>query len=139
MSTIERVGVSLDQELLTLFDALIEKQGYANRSEAIRDLIRARLDQEQLANPATEAVAGIFLVYDHHVTNLTAKLNRLQHDYLLHIIASTHIHLDHHNCLEIIILKAKVKEIEKLADQMTSLKGVKLSRTNIMTTGKGLA
>ena len=138
MGNIERVGVSLDQDLLARFDELIEKQGYANRSEALRDLIRARLDQEQLAKPSTEAVAGIFLVYDHHTTNLSTKLNRLQHNHLLHIITSTHIHLDHHNCLEIIILKGKVKEIQKLADQMTCLKGVKLSRTNIMTTGKEL-
>ena len=138
MGNIERVGVSLDQDLLARFDEVIEKQGYANRSEAVRDLIRARLDQEQLEKPATEAVAGIFLVYDHHAANLSTKLNHLQHNHLLHIITSTHIHLDYHNCLEIIILKGKVKEIQKLADRMTSLKGVKLSRTNIMTTGKEL-
>ena len=138
MGNLERVGVSLDQDLLVCFDALIEQQGYGNRSEAIRDLIRSRLDQQQVADPETEAVAGIFLVYDHHATNLSAKLTHLQHNHLLHIITSTHIHLDHHNCLEIIILKGKVKEIQKLADQMTSLKGVKLGRTNIMTTGKGL-
>ena len=89
MGNIERVGISLDQDLLACFDALIEKQGYANRSEAVRDLIRARLDQEQLAKPSAEAVAGIFLVYDHHVAGLSAKLNHLQHDYLLHIITST--------------------------------------------------
>ncbi len=138
MGKIERVGVSLDQELLEQFDALIAKQGYANRSEAVRDLIRARLDQEQLAKPATEAVAGILLVYDHHATNLSAKLNHLQHDHLLQIITSTHVHLDHHNCLEVIILKGKVSQIQSLADRMTSLKGVKLSRTNIMSTGKEL-
>jgi CopG family nickel-responsive transcriptional regulator len=138
MGNIERVGVSLDQDLLGQFDALIEKQGYANRSEAIRDLIRARLDQEQLAKPSTEAVAAILLVYDHHATNLSAKLNHLQHGHLLQIITSTHVHLDHHNCLEVIILKGKVSQIQSLADRMTSLKGVKLSRTNIMTTGKAL-
>jgi CopG family nickel-responsive transcriptional regulator len=139
MNKIERVGISLDQDLLAQFDSLIGKQGYTNRSEAVRDLIRARLDQEQLTNPAADAVAGILLVYDHHVTNLSAKLNRLQHDHLLQIITSTHVHLDHHNCLEVIILKGKVKEIQSLADRMTSLKGVKLGRTNIMTTGEGLA
>ena len=138
MGKIERVGVSLDDELLGQFDALIEKQGYANRSEAIRDLIRARLDQQELEKPSARAVAAILLVYDHHATNLTSKLNHLQHNHLLHIITSTHIHLDHHNCLEVIILKGKVSEIQKLADQMISLKGVKLGRTNIMTTGKNL-
>lgn len=134
MSTIERVGVSLDKELLDRFDSLIGKQGYSNRSEAIRDLIRDQLSQQQLAKPTAEVVAGIFLVYDHHSTALTNKLMHLQHNHLLHIIASTHIHLDHHNCLEIIIVKGKVKEIQAIADKMASLKGVKLSRTNMIPT-----
>ena len=138
MSQIERVGVSLDKELLSLFDQLIGTQGYSNRSEAIRDLIRERLSQKQLAKPTAKAVAGIFLVYDHHSTTLSNKLIELQHNHLLHVIASTHIHLDHHNCLEVIIVKGKVKEIQELADQMASLKGVKLSRVNLMTTGKEL-
>jgi len=138
MSQIERIGVSLDKELLSMFDQLIGTQGYSNRSEAIRDLIRERLSQKQLSKPTAKAVAGIFLVYDHHSTTLSNKLIDLQHNHLLHVIASTHIHLDHHNCLEVIILKGKVKEIQELADQMASLKGVKLSRVNLMTTGKEL-
>ena len=138
MSQIERVGVSLDKELLSMFDEMISTQGYSNRSEAIRDLIRERLSQKQLAKPTAKAVAGIFLVYDHHSTTLSNKLIELQHNHLLHVIASTHVHLDHHNCLEIIIVKGKVKEIEELANQMASLKGVKLSRVNLMTTGKEL-
>ena len=136
MSQIERVGVSLDKELLGQFDELISGQGYTNRSEAIRDLIREQLSQKELAKPTAKAVAGIFLVYDHHSTALTDKLTKLQHNHLLHVIASTHIHLDHHNCLEIIILKGKVKEIEDLANQMAALKGVKLSRVNLMPTEK---
>jgi CopG family nickel-responsive transcriptional regulator len=133
MSSLERVGVSLDKELLEQFDELITRQGYTNRSEAIRDLIREHLSQEQLTKPTANAVAGIFLVYDHHSTALTHKLLHLQHDHVLHIIASTHIHLDHHNCLEIIIVKGKVKEIEDLGNQMGCLKGVKLSKTNMIS------
>ena len=136
MSNLERVGVSLDKELLGQFDELIAGQGYTSRSEAIRDLIRDKLSQEQLEKPTAKAVAGIFLVYDHHSTALTDKLMKLQHSHLLHVIASTHIHLDHHNCLEIIILKGKVKEIETLANQMAALKGVKLSQVNLITTEK---
>lgn len=139
MSKIERVGVSLDKKLLSLFDRLIAKQGYENRSEAIRNLIRDRLSQEQLTKPATQAVAGIFLVYDHHSTKLSGNLVELQHNHLLHVIASTHVHLDHDNCLEVIILKGKVREIEELANNIAALKGVKLSRVNIMTTGEHLA
>lgn len=133
MSSLERVGVSLDQDLLAQFDQLTAKQGYTNRSEAIRDLIRDRLSAEQLEKPTANAVAGIFLVYDHHSTALTNKLLHLQHDHVLNIVASTHIHLDHHNCLEIIIVKGKVQKIQTLADKMGSLKGVKLSKTNMIS------
>jgi len=138
MSKIERVGVSLDKKLLTMFDELIAKQGYANRSEAIRDLIRNRLSEEQLADPTSQATAGVFLIYDHHEAKLSQKLVDIQHNHLLEVIASTHVHLDHNNCLEAIILKGKVKEIEKLGNNIASLKGIKLSRMNMMTTGEQL-
>lgn len=135
MSSIERVGVSLDKTLLSEFDTVIGKQGYANRSEAIRDLIRESLSKDKLAEPSAPAVAGVFLVYDHHSTMLADKLLKLQHNHLLEVIASTHVHLDHHNCLEVIILKGKVKDIEALANNIAALKGVKLSRVNLMAAG----
>ena len=96
------------------------------------------MSEELLKSPASQATAGVFLIYDHHATKLSQKLVDLQHNHLLHVIASTHVHLDHHNCLEVIILKGKVKEIEKLANNITCLKGVKLSRMNIMTTAEQL-
>jgi CopG family nickel-responsive transcriptional regulator len=135
MDKIERVGVSLDKPLLAEFDELIGRQGYTNRSEAIRDLIRNRLSEDKLAEPSAAAVAGVFLVYDHHAANLTDKLLKLQHNHLLHVIASTHVHLDHHNCLEVIMLKGKVKDIEALANNIAALKGVKLSKVNLMAAG----
>ncbi len=138
MSKTERVGVSLDSRLLSMFDELIAGQGYSNRSEAIRDLIRNRLSEERVAKPTTQAVAGVFLVYDHHSTELSGKLVDLQHSHLLQVIASTHVHLDHHNCLEVIMLRGRVREIEKVANSMAVLKGVKLSKVNIMTTGQDL-
>lgn len=134
MDKIERVGVSLDKKLLADFDRLIDKQGYTNRSEAIRDLIRESLSKDKLAKPSASAVAGVFLVYDHHAAKLSDKLLSLQHNHLLHVIVSTHVHLDHHNCLEVIILKGKVKDIETLANQIGALKGVKLSQVNLMAT-----
>ena len=139
MNQVERIGVSLDKKLLSQFDKLIKKQGYQSRSEAIRDLIRDSLSKELLENPTSQATAGVFLIYDHHATKLSQKLIDLQHNHLLQVIASTHVHLDHHNCLEVIILKGKVKEIEKLGNNIASLKGVKLSRMNIMATDKKLA
>ena len=132
MSDLERIGVSLDSELLLSFDLLIEQLGYQNRSEAFRDLIRERLSRQKLENPDNPAVAAVFLVYDHHQAQLPQKLISLQHNHLLHVQVSTHIHLDHHNCLEIIILKGKVKDIELLGNNLTSLKGVKLSKINLI-------
>ena len=132
MSNIERIGISLEKELLSVFDPVIEEDGYTTRSEAIRDLIREHMSRKQLSNPSANAVAGVFLIYNHHETKLPQKLVDLQHSHLLQVIASTHVHLDHHNCLEVIILKGKVKEIEKLGNNIASLKGVKLSRMNLM-------
>jgi len=135
MSDIERIGISLDRDLLALFDQVIADDGYKNRSEAIRDLIRDRLSRKRLADPEARAVAGVFLVYDHHEAQLAQKLMDIQHNHLLEVTASTHVHLDHHNCLEIIILKGQVEEIENLGNRIAALKGVKLSRLNIMASG----
>jgi CopG family nickel-responsive transcriptional regulator len=132
MSQIERAGVSLDKTLLAKFDALLKKQGYPNRSEALRDLIRDRLSQDQLSNPDTDAVAMVYLIYDHHNSRLSHQLTHLQHNHLVHAIVTTHIHLDHHHFLEIIILKGKVKELDKLASHIASIKGVKLSKINLI-------
>lgn len=132
MKQIERVGISLDKKLLSMFDKLITRQGYQNRSEAIRDLIRQQLSVERLSNPKAKAVAGVFLVYDHHSTKLTEKLTGLQHSNLLQTICSTHIHLDTHDCLEVIVLRGRVGEINKMAETLISLKGVKLGRVNLI-------
>ena len=128
MSGIERVGVSLDKTLLAEFDELIRSQGYANRSEAVRDLIRAKLTDTALEAPNAKGIGTVSLVFDHHASKLAEQLIQLQHTHLLQVIASIHVHLDHHNCLEVIILKGKVQEIRKLADKMASLKGVKLGK-----------
>jgi CopG family nickel-responsive transcriptional regulator len=129
---IERIGVSLEKELLAAFDTLIDKQGYPSRSEAIRDLIRQQMSTERLANPRAKAVAAVFLVYEHHSTKLMGMLADLQHSHLLQVISSMHIHLDEHNCLEVIVLRGPVGEINGTAENMISLKGVKLGRINLL-------
>ena len=133
MDKVERIGVSLEPDLLAAFDVLIADKGYKNRSEALRDLIRRELDTEQLADPKTKAVGVVLMVFDHHVTNLTEKLLDLQHSHLLHTISSMHVHLDHHHCLEIIVLQGRVSEIKRVGEQMISLKGVKLGRVNLVS------
>lgn len=138
MAQIERIGVSLDKELLSRFDKLIAGQGYQSRSEAIRDLVRRQLSAERLGNPKAKAVAAVFLVYDHHSTKLTESLIELQHAHTLtsslQVISSLHVHLDEHDCLEVIILRGRVAEISKVAENILSMKGVKLGRSNIIAT-----
>ncbi|NIP28087.1 MAG: nickel-responsive transcriptional regulator NikR [Phycisphaerae bacterium] len=134
MEQIERIGVSLDKKLLAKFDKLIAKKGYPNRSEAIRDLIRRQLSSDQLSDPKATAVGAVFLVYDHHATMVPQKLIELQHSHLLHAISSLHVHLDAHDCLEVIVLRGQVGQINKMADSLLSMKGVKLGRTNLLAT-----
>lgn len=134
MSDIERIGVSLEKELLAAFDGVIDRKGYASRSEAIRDLIRERISEERLANPKARAVAAVFLVYEHHSTKLMGALADLQHSHFLQVVSSMHIHLDEHNCLEVIVMRGPVGEINKTAETIISLKGVKLGRINLLST-----
>ena len=133
MVNIERIGVSLDKRLLADFDKHISTKGYRNRSEAIRDIIRQRLSDERLSNPKAKAVAVVYIVYDHHATKLMQKLTDLQHSHLLQTICSVHIHLDAHDCMEVIVLKGRVGEINRVAENILSQKGVKLGRINLVS------
>jgi len=133
MEKVERIGVSLESDLLLAFDTLISSKGYSSRSEGIRDLIRKELSAAQLDDPEAKAVAVVLLVYDHHVAKLTEKLLHLQHSNLLHTISSLHVHLDHHHCLEIIVLQGAVAEIKRVGEKMISLKGVRLGRVNLVS------
>jgi len=134
MKQMERIGVSLDKELLSMFDKLIAKQGYQSRSEAIRDLIREQLSSDRLRNPRAKAVAAVLLVYDHHSTKVMGKLTGVQHSHVIQTISSVHIHLDEHDCLEVIVLRGRVGEINKMAEKIVSIKGVKLGRINLIAT-----
>ena len=138
MTQLERIGVSLDKELLSMFDELIGKRGYQSRSEALRDLVRRGLSEERLSDPKAKGVAAVFLVYDHHSTKLTDKLIGLQHSHSLaaslQVISSLHVHLDEHDCLEVIVIRGQVGEINKVAESILSMKGVKLGRLNIVVT-----
>ena len=133
MKNLERIGVSLEKSLLTKFDNLTKKQGYQCRSEAIRDLIRTQLNKEKNKSPNLPAIAAVCLVYDHHESQLMKKLTDIQHNHLLETICSTHIHLDSHQCMELIVIKGKVGQINKMADLLVSIKGVKLGKVNIVT------
>jgi CopG family nickel-responsive transcriptional regulator len=121
---LKRFGVSLDEELLSSFDKLIEREGYTNRSEAIRDLIRDTLIKREWLEGNTETVGVAFLLFDHHRLDLSRKITGLQHEHRDSIVASLHVHLDEHNCLEVIVLKGRAKEIQRITNQLISTKGV---------------
>jgi CopG family nickel-responsive transcriptional regulator len=122
---ITRFGVSIEPELLKKFDKIIKKEGYTNRSEAIRDLIRKNIIFEQKKDANEKAIGTLTMIYDHHAGNLTNKLLAIQHDHTNEILTTTHVHIDHHNCLEVLVLKGKIGSIQKLADNIKSLKGIK--------------
>jgi len=137
MTDIVRFGVSLEKELLEKFDILIKEKKYPNRSEAIRDLIRENLVKREWVE-GKEVAGAITLVFDHHKRDLVNILTDVQHDFHTLIISSQHIHLDHDNCLEIIVVRGKPIEVRELADKLKSTKGVKYGSLSIATTGKGL-
>jgi len=135
MSEVVRFGISIDDRLLEKFDKLIEAKGYSNRSEAVRDLIRNALVEEQWANAEEEAVGTVSLVYDHHTRELSDKLTEHQHSHHREIVSALHVHLDAHHCLEVVVLKGKAGEIRHLADELIGTKGVKHGRLMTTTTG----
>jgi len=135
MKEIVRFGVSLEKELLHKFDSLIGEKRYPNRSEAIRDLIRENLVKREWIKG--EKVAGVIaLVYDHHKRELVNTLTDIQHHYHSLIISTQHIHLDEDNCLEVVVVRGKPKEVESLADRLKATKGVKHSSLIMTTVGK---
>ena len=137
MGTLVRTGVSLEHELLQQFDQVIAARGYQNRSEAIRDLIRDNLVSEEIDKNKV-VVGTLTIVYDHHRPNLTEKLVEAQHHAGGSVLAATHVHLDHHNCLEVIIMKGRSGDLNHLANGILSLRGVKHGQLVITSTGKHL-
>jgi len=138
MRVLQRFGVSLPKALLSRFDKLIRRRGYTNRSEAIRDLIRDRLVDEEWANADDEVVAAVSLVYNHETRDLATKLDRVQHERHGLIVSSMHVHLDPHNCLETIVLRGRAGDLQEVADRLISSRGVKHGRLFRTTIGKSI-
>ncbi len=125
MAKVIRFGVSIEEDLLEGFDALIEKKGYANRSEALRNLIRGMLlDAEIQEQPETEVIGTLTLVYDHDHGDLTNRLVDLQHKYHHRIISTLHVHIDEHSCLEVLIVRGRNDEIHQISDSLIGTRGV---------------
>lgn len=128
MTKIKRFGVSVESELLDKFDSQIEKEGYETRSKAISDLIRKSLIDKKWKGGRGEVVGVVTMIYDHHVPNLVQKLIDVQHSFGHDIYSTMHIHLDHDNCLEILALRGRPGAIQKFADEIRAVRGVKDSQ-----------
>ena len=134
---LKRFSVSLDENLLSRFDGYLDTRGYANRSEAIRDLIRKVLIGEEWERDS-EVVGVVTLVYNHHQAQLQERITELQHAFHHQITSTTHVHMDHDNCLEVIVLRGEGKDVRVAAEKMMSLKGVKHVKLTTTSMGKEL-
>ncbi len=130
-----RFGVSIPNRLLERFDGLIDEKGYSNRSEALRDLIRDFLVEAEWESDE-ETIGTVTLVYDHHVRELSDELNSIQHEMGEAIISALHVHLDHHMCLEVVLVKGKSSKIRKMADRLIGTKGVVHGKLTAATVGR---
>jgi CopG family nickel-responsive transcriptional regulator len=128
VGVLSRIGIALDSELLERFDSFIGRLGYTNRSEAFRDLIRDRLVADRTASPKATVVGTVTLIYDHHSHGVTEKLTEIQHEHHELVVSTSHAHLDHDSCLEVLIVHGAAKEIELFAGRLIGLKGVQHGR-----------
>lgn len=138
MSELARFGVSIPDDLLEKFDVLIRGKGYNNRSEAIRDLIRDRLVEEMWTEADQDVVGTVTVVYNHEQSDLAQKLTEIQHQKHDLIISSVHVHLDYHNCLEVLIMRGNPDQVRRTGEQLISTRGVKHGKITMTTTGKDL-
>jgi CopG family nickel-responsive transcriptional regulator len=128
MGVLSRIGIAIDSDLLNRFDRSIQNSGYTNRSEAFRDLIRDRLVGERTATPSAVVVGTVTLIYDHDAHGVGEKLTQLQHEHHDLVVSTSHAHLDHDSCLEVLIVHGKSEEVELFADRLIGLRGVQHGR-----------
>ncbi|MBN1477478.1 nickel-responsive transcriptional regulator NikR [Candidatus Sumerlaeota bacterium] len=138
MTELVRVGISLPDDLLRRFDRRIADHGYTNRSEAIRDMIRERLVTDEWSDDRDEVAGTFTLVYDHHQGELVSRMLSIQHDHEGAVISTLHVHLDHDNCLEVLVLRGPAHRLRALTDELRALRGVKHTTLAMTSTGKNL-
>lgn len=139
MGKLVRFGVAMDEELLDSFDELVARRGDGvNRSEAVRDLVRDALVDAEWEGSADEIVGTITMVFDHHASDLAEKLDALQHAHFEEIVSSMHVHLDAHNCLEVIVVRGTSADVRDIADGLLGTKGVKHGKLVTTTSGRHL-
>ncbi len=137
--TVSRFTVSLPPSLLGQLDDMARDKGYDNRSLAVADMIRAQLVEHREKFGDAEIAGTITLVYDHHKKHVQETLTAIQHDHHDLILSTVHVHLDHHNCLEVLLVKGKAASVKKIAESLVATKGVKHGKLTVTTTGKDIA
>jgi CopG family nickel-responsive transcriptional regulator len=135
---VERIGISVEQELLSRFDGWMAAHGYTNRSEAVRDLMRSTLLEEEWSAGKGSAAAVLVLVYEHHFSDLTQHMSELQHHHNDIVVGALHVHLDHDNCLEVVLLRGKSSEVKHFGEELTALRGIKYGKLIPAVTGSTL-
>lgn len=136
MSDLVRFGISMEAPLARQFDKLLRRRGYGSRSEALRDMVRRELVRQQWENDQAEAVGTVTLVYDHHVRELADRLTDLQHAQHELVVSTTHVHLSHETCLEVIVVRGRARDVQRLADRLIATRGVLHGELVATTTGK---
>ena len=131
MSELARIGVAIESDLLAEFDQLVERRGYSSRSEAFRDMIRGELNQMHVASPGKHVVGTLTIIYDHNVRQLSEKLTGMQHDHHHEIVSTLHVHLDHDQCLEVLVLRGQAIHVQQIADKLIATKGVTQGRLTL--------
>jgi len=130
-----RFSVSIEPELLDGLDDWLEEEGFSSRSQGVREIVRERLKAEAFARGDEEAVATVSLVYDHHKRDLMERLAHLQHEHLAEIVSSVHVHLTHHHCLEVLILRGRASAVGELAKRLVATKGVLSGEVSLAAAG----
>ena len=134
MSKLTRTTLTIEEDLLTRFDQWMSAHGYDNRSKALRDVIRQTLVEELWANPDAIVVASLSIIYDHAAHALSQELANLQHEDHHAVLCSQHVHLDHDNCLEVILLKGKSEQLRRICDAIVTTRGVRAGKLTMMST-----
>jgi CopG family nickel-responsive transcriptional regulator len=135
---VARISVSMSRTLLRKLDRMVQEKGYDNRSLAIGDMIADNLVEHQRELGDVDAVGTVTLVYDHHKPHVQENLTELQHDHLHTIVSALHVHLDHHNCMEVLVVRGKASALNAFANRLIGAKGVKHGKLSITTTGRDL-
>jgi CopG family transcriptional regulator, nickel-responsive regulator len=137
MEQLVRFSISMEEDLLHEFDHLIEQKGYTNRSEAVRDIVRDTLVEESVKTPDGTVYGALVFLYDHHKRELEKSLSNIQHDYYENIISTSHVHVDHDHCMEVVLLKGKAVVLKAIAEKLLSFKGVKHGKLTLTMALKG--